>query len=284
MRKYSFVFLLLLSCRSNEGNVVAIRDFKPSLRPWLVQAAGIGIVGYDTATRYIRAHARDKELVLLSHSDQPILRAIALEEMMDRTTFDHFNVIMDHLDDTAMIAMDAGEWGFRQMTVSDFLVQERGKWKTEALRAITMDSILFHHDYLKAAYTAINRVNLNAALYPHVRRMVQRDRDYRDIEDAWLAHDSSAAILRAIVERKPFMPCRIDTGTPRRTLVQAIWDNPCPAYAELRQETLAWKRYYAYSDSVAGVYPIDVGPNLDTAVRPEPVRWGNRSTPAGGND
>lgn len=352
MRNYVFIGLLLfLSCRSGDKKLAAIRDFGPSLRPWLVRAAGTGIAGYDTATRFIEAHATDKELMSLSRSEQPLLRAIALETMMNRPSFDHFKVIMDHLDDTAIITMDAGEWGFRQRTVSDFLVESCGKWKTIADRAKTMDAILLHHDYLRAAYSCLWRVELTAAYYPHLRKMAQQDRDYEEIEDALYAlaqyrkkedvsliksiilrnlssrvrertfrlirdypdtaymtvlgyffprrfyrqicinqgddwgeiyieavgcykNDSSAAILKAMLERKPFVPCRVDTVTLRGAIIHAIWDNPCPAYAELRRETLGWKKYFDYHDT-ADILRIDNPYDTfkDTVVRPEPVSW-----------
>ena len=351
MRKYIFLFLLLfLSCKPEDKRLVAIRDFEPSLRPYLVDAAGTGVVGYDTATLYIQKNATDKELVLLSRSEQPILRAIALSAMMDRPSFDHFSVIMDHLDDTAMVALDAGEWGFWRRTVSDYLVERCGKWKTEADRARTIDAILLHHDYLRAAYTALPKVELSAAYYPHIRNMVQRDRDYAEIEYALYAlarykkkediqlikdiifrnngwrmtetsfglikdfpdtaymetleeyfprrfyhticrqggdvagvyietvgsykNDSSAAILKAILDQKPFMPCRVDTSILRRTLVHAIWDNPCPAYTALRRNIEGLIRYYNYKDT-AGVLSIDLPSDTfkDTVVRPEPVHW-----------
>jgi len=99
MRKVKWTCLLLtvaglaVSCRS--GDAVAIRDFDPSLRPFLVMAVATGIVGPNEGRNYIDKHATDKELVLLSRSEHPILRAIAFEEMLSRGTFDHFRLVME---------------------------------------------------------------------------------------------------------------------------------------------------------------------------------------------
>lgn len=80
-------------------------------------AVSTGIVGYDSASTFIQKHATNEELTLLGRSEHPILRTVALREMLSRTGFDHFGVIMNHLNDTATVAIDAGEWGIWFRTV-----------------------------------------------------------------------------------------------------------------------------------------------------------------------
>src|SRR5687767_1037781 len=116
-----FVFLAMITtgCNRSNRNTYAIRDFRPSLQPSLIEVVSKGIVGFDTATRFIQSHASDKELRQLARSEHPVLRAVAFRTMLDRPSFNHFDVIMNNLDDTATVATDAGEWGIRYSTISD---------------------------------------------------------------------------------------------------------------------------------------------------------------------
>jgi hypothetical protein len=178
---------LLFSCGSRHGNSVAIRDFNASLQPFLIKAASTGIVGYDDATQYIEKHATDKELVLLGCSEQPILRAIAFREMLRRPTFDHFQVIMSHLDDTAIVSVDAGEWGSCYRMVSDVVI-ESAKWKTIGDKDKTVEEVITRHNYLRSAYTILRGVELQKeSYYPYIREMASREREFEERELALYA-------------------------------------------------------------------------------------------------
>jgi hypothetical protein len=178
--------IFLCSCSHRNTPPYAIRDFDPSLQPYLTQAVGTGIVGFDKATLYIKTHATDEQITRLSQAENPMLRAIALREMIRRPGFNHFNVIMSHLDDTAMIAWDAGEWGIKFCSVSDDMVSN-GKWKTKADHDRTADEIIRKHDYLAAAYAAMDFMPLKPNYYPHLKVMVLRDLPFQRIEEALLA-------------------------------------------------------------------------------------------------
>src|SRR5215467_2999665 len=109
----SFIVILILvgamGCKRTTKFSYAINDFRESLQPYLEQVVSNGIVEYDTATRFIQVHATDKELIQLSHSEHPVLRAIAFRTMLDRPSFDHFSLIMNNLDDTAIVPITDGE-------------------------------------------------------------------------------------------------------------------------------------------------------------------------------
>jgi hypothetical protein len=357
MRKVKWRYLLLMvaglagSCRS--GDVVEIRDLDPSLRPFLVKAVAAGIVGSNEGRNYINEHAADKELVLLSRSEHPILRAIAFEEMLSRRTFDHFRLVMEHLDDTAIVAVDWGEWGVQLRTVSDHIIGN-AKWKTEADKKKTIDEIIMKHDYLRSAYNGLWKAEIQEKYYPHIKKMAQRDvefiireealftlakfrkrediplikevlmeyslqmgrsswrlmteypdtsymellQDYyrrrfykvicrdRNLEKAGCyietlasyRSDSSAKILKEILDRKPMVPCTTDTVTLRQQLVRSIWDNPCTEYATLRGQISAEMRGLLKRDSIDKAWNAENSIQLDTTgfyrdTAAEPVRW-----------
>ncbi len=175
--------IFLCSCSQRNTPPYAIRDFDPLLQPYLTKAVGTAVVGFDTATLYIENHATDDQITRLSQAESPMLRAIALREMIRRPGFNHFNVIMSHLDDTAMIAWGAGEWGIMFHTVSDDMISN-GLWKTKADHDRTADEIIRKHDYLAEAYSALNFMPLKPDYYPHLKIMILRDRPFEQIEKA----------------------------------------------------------------------------------------------------
>ena len=155
---YGSLVTVLCACSNpghpGAGGTYAIRDFGDSLRPYLVTIVSVGIVGYDSATRFVRAHASNEVLQQLSASEHPVLRAMALTAMLDKPGFDPFTVLMTHLDDTAVVTVDIGEFGTRYSTVSDRLISE-STWKTQEDKDKTIDAVLTKHNYLNSAYTVL---------------------------------------------------------------------------------------------------------------------------------
>jgi hypothetical protein len=178
------------SCKRDGQNSFAIRDFNETLQPYLVKIVSQEIVNYDTATRFIKQHATDKELKQLSNSEHPVLRALAFREMLDRPTFDHFDLMMNNLDDTAIVATDAGEWGIRYLRVSDDMLQN-GKWKDTLARLETIKEIVLKHNFLSSAYGRLSDLEPEEVYYPHIKQMAQRERnlfdDFEQTEDALYA-------------------------------------------------------------------------------------------------
>jgi hypothetical protein len=123
----------LLSCQPKDRLSYAIRDFDPTLQPYLTAAVSTGLIGYDSASRFIREHTSTEDLRRLTHSEHPLLRTLALWALVERPSVDHFAVIMGNLSDTAVVLEDRGEFGDRQIRVSDFLLQH-AKWRSLAAR------------------------------------------------------------------------------------------------------------------------------------------------------
>ncbi|HXO78082.1 MAG TPA: hypothetical protein VN824_22665, partial [Puia sp.] len=115
-------------------------------------------------------------------------------------------------------------------------------------------------------------------------RVICRDRDIEKAGNyietlASYRSDSSARILKEILNRSPMAPCNTDTVTLRRQLIRSIWNNSCAAYATLREQISAEMRALLKRDSIneawnaANSFPLDSAnyPKKDTAA--EPVRW-----------
>ncbi len=168
--------MLFLSCKNDEGNTYAIRDYRKSLQPHLARIVNKGIVSHDTVLSNITT---DNELIQLSRSEQPIIRSLALREMLSRKTFNHFDVLMNHLSDTARVFTDQGEFGVWYEMVSDNLV-DLARWKNQASKDKTIDEVLIKHNYLRSAYIILLKIEPQEKYYSIIKDMATRPRRLTD--------------------------------------------------------------------------------------------------------
>jgi hypothetical protein len=166
----TFIFY---SCDNSSKYPYAIKDFREKLQPHLIKMVEKGIVmGSDSALRHM---ATDEELVRLGRSEHPILRAAAFREMLERKSFNHFDILMEHLDDTALVFIDAGEFGIWDRTVSDDILQEAG-WKTQEAKSKTVEQVISKHNYLQSAYIILDGLEPKEKYYSFIKDMATRPR------------------------------------------------------------------------------------------------------------
>ncbi|MEP7317888.1 MAG: hypothetical protein ABI921_04090 [Panacibacter sp.] len=175
---YPLIITLFFSC-SNQSNYnqYAIRDFSSSLQPYLTSIVSSDIAQWDTSTSYLETHTSDKELEQLSHSEHPVLRAVALRAILRRKSMDHFDILMNHLDDTGHLHFDFGEWGIGFTTVSDDLI-ENFEWENMEQRQKTIDAVITKHNYLNSAYTILPKIKATPEYYSYIKQMVQHQSTY----------------------------------------------------------------------------------------------------------
>ncbi|MHA4847829.1 hypothetical protein ACX0G7_26925 [Flavitalea antarctica] len=177
LRSKQFIYLILaftfFSCDKDGTYPYAIKDFREKLQPYLRKVVDEGIVMHSDSV--FRHMATDAELVRLGNSEHPIIRTAAFREMLQRKSFDHFDIIMGHLDDTALVFTDAGEFGIWDRTVSDDILQEAG-WKTEEAKNRTIEQVLIKHNYLRSAYTILQGLEPQEKYYPYIKDMATRPR------------------------------------------------------------------------------------------------------------
>ncbi|MFL5742928.1 MAG: hypothetical protein ACJ75B_22100 [Flavisolibacter sp.] len=177
---------ILCCCDNRSKYPYAIRDFREELQPDLVKMVQKGIVMYtDSAMQHM---ATDAELERLGRSEHPILRAAAFREMLKRKSFNHFEIVMKHLDDTALVFTDAGEFGIGDRTVSDDILQEAG-WKTQEAKNKTVEQVLSRHNYLRSAYIILKEFEPQEKYYPLIKDMATRPRRLDPYEGNELGFD-----------------------------------------------------------------------------------------------
>jgi hypothetical protein len=162
-----------LSCKNKQGNTYAIKDFRKSLQPFLFNIVSKGIVTYHDNSQI--KSITDNELIRIGKSENPVLRATVFKEMLDRNSFNHFDIIMNHLDDTAIVATDAGEFGIWFQTVSDYILQD-ATWETSQTKNMTIEQVLTKHNYLRSAYTILLQLKPQEKYYSYIRDMATRPR------------------------------------------------------------------------------------------------------------
>jgi hypothetical protein len=83
--------------------------------------------------------------------------------------------------------------------------------------------------------------------------------------------DRSAQILSAILSRKPFMPCPTDISSLKSQLIRSIWNNPCPAYSKLKEQTRGDME--ELKKSVLEIYIPGDTVNHFKDTSSEPINW-----------
>jgi hypothetical protein len=209
------LIILFLSCKNDNHYTYAIKDFRKSLQPYLTKIVSKGIVMYyDSSLRHM---ATDNELMQLSKSEHPVLRASAFREMLHRKSFNHFHILMNHLDDTATVASDAGEFGTWYRTVSDDILDE-AKWKTKEDKNKTINEVITRHNYLKSAYRILAQTAPHEKYYSFIKDMATRKRNY-DEELGEQGFDDIQYALYALAKFKK----KDDIKIIREKLLENCW-------------------------------------------------------------
>jgi len=236
-------FTITTSALLNNGIPLLATNRRKTLQPYLTKVVSQGIVGFDPATKFIEKHTTDKELEQLSKSEHPVLRAVAFREMLERPSFNHFDLMMNNLDDTAIVATDAGEWGLWYFRVSDDMLMN-GRWRDSATRGRTIEEIILKHNFLTCAYLRAGWVETNEKFYPAIKEMVQRERGQFDTYE----QKSKAVYALAAFKKKEDIPLI------KEILQQNIWhgdettfdlmaDFPNDTYLEILEDFYP-KRFY----------------------------------------
>lgn len=209
-----------------------------------------GIVMHsDSALRHM---ATDGELERLGISEHPILRAAAFREMLQRKSFNHFDIVLKHLDDTAFVFTDAGEFGIWDRTVSDDILQE-AEWKTREEKNKTIDQVLTKHNYLRSAYIALWAFEPQEKYYSFIKDMATRPRRLDPYEGYELGFGDIEYALYGLAKFKK----KEDAQIIKNMLLKHVWrisdvsfqfmrDYPDTAYFDVLQ-TYHRRQFYKFS-------------------------------------
>lgn len=204
----------------------------------------------------LRHLVTDEELKQLAQSEHPVLRATAFREMLWRKSFNHFNVLMKHLDDTAIVPTDAGEFGIWYRTVSDDILQ-KAKWKTQEAKNKTIEQVLTKHNYLRSAYLILSGIEPQEKYYRFIKDMATRPRRL-DEEGYELGFDDIEYALYGLAKFKK----KEDIKIIKEQLTKNVWrisdvsfrlmkEYPDTAYLDILQ-TYHRRQFYKFSGNRRG--------------------------------
>lgn len=181
----AFIFFLqsLVGCKDKVVEKKAIKDFRVDIQPKLTAMVAKGISYYSD---FEDSSITDNDLRQLSNCEHALIRAASLKEMLNRSSFHQKEVVLTHLDDSAVVLADRGEFGVFQRFVSDELLDQT-IWKNKQERDEVADIVLLNYPNLSGAYIIAPKLKPLEKYYPNLRMMVQQERDYTDIEQALYA-------------------------------------------------------------------------------------------------
>jgi len=140
-------------------------------------------------------------------------------EMLDRGSFNHFDIVMNHLDDTAVVATDNGEFGIWFQTVSDYLLG-RTSWKTIQAKNKTIDEVLIKHNYLRSAYTILSQIEPQEKYYSSIKDMAIRSRRLDRYESYELGFDDIEYALYGLAKFQK----KVDVQIIKNKLMKHVWE------------------------------------------------------------
>jgi hypothetical protein len=244
------LIVCIFSCKNEQGNFYAIKDFRKSLHSFLFKIVSEGIVTHHDSSDI--KSITDDELIRLGKSENPVLRATAFSEMLDRSSFNPFDVVMKHLDDTAIVATDNGEFGIKFETVSDCLIGRTG-WETAQARDKTIEQVLTKHNYLSSAYNILRNIEAQEKYYPYIKDMATRPRRLDRYGGYELAFYEIECALYGLAKFQK----KEDVQIIKNKLMKHVWDLsdvsfrlmkefPDTAYLDVLQ-TYHWRQFYKFS-------------------------------------
>ncbi|TAD85470.1 MAG: hypothetical protein EAY75_11345 [Bacteroidetes bacterium] len=202
MRTYlvAIIVISLFSCKSATKYPYAIRDFHADIQPTLESLASKGILNNNTALeKELTEKLSKNDLKKLSKCDVPLLRAFALESLLELEGYltAKIDFAFEHLDDTACVAIDMGEFGIYRVLVSDYLLNRFNSKVMDSLlsRKLVLE-LLQNRPYLRSTYSVIDGLVMRPEYYPLIRKLVVLDKKPALIYEDFEGGDAEKMLLK----------------------------------------------------------------------------------------
>ena len=184
--KLLILILLFAGCKTYKTKYpYSLSDFNPELRMRLekiVQNGGLcDITNEDDSAspeyyKYFSEHVSVDELHKLIICEHPLIRAFAFHYLCYKDSSNIDKILLDHLDDTAIITYCMGEFGETYVSVSDYFIGQ-SRMKTTILKSDLKDNVITNHTYLSNAYRFISELeNPEEKYYLTIKQMAKNPR------------------------------------------------------------------------------------------------------------
>jgi hypothetical protein len=175
--RFAALAIVLSSCNGYKTKYpYSLDDFKPELRKQLEKIVADGghcLANDNTVLRYMKDEIPNSVLIKMNKSEHPILRAFAFTALIRKKAPNLDNLLLKNLDDTAIVSYCAGEFGPRETTVADYILDE-SRGKTNLLKSDLIETVIVKHPYLiHAATFFIREIDTDEKYYPALKKIIQ---------------------------------------------------------------------------------------------------------------
>lgn len=172
------IFLLFLasffffSCQKEKFNQ-DVDDFRSELRPALKSLLGDNYLpSRDTVARsFLTEHATIQDLEQLMDCKYPMLRIIAYQTIVDRQEYEYFNLLLNHLSDTARVKFWFDEDILNNSQISSLMImkanEDNGLSPIQKKQLIR--TVLLQHPYLDISNSMIRDIEPDEEFYELIK-------------------------------------------------------------------------------------------------------------------
>lgn len=129
--KLTVLVIILSGCNNYKTKYpYSIIDFRPELRKDLEKIVVVGIAyPYETSEEDEKFNKKCSvdDLRKLMQCEHPLIRARAFSQLVKKDSANIENILLASLNDTAIIAVDQGEWGTPMMYCADYYLRAANK-------------------------------------------------------------------------------------------------------------------------------------------------------------
>lgn len=193
MRKTIFVFLiisLLFSCQQRGKYPFKTSDFRIELKQQLEKLASENMLpSTDTTARhFLRDSCTKDELLKILNSNIPLLRIISYITIVNRHEPDYFEILLNHLDDTAKVNEVWDGDVYMISTVSDVMISKllNERKLSRIQKDILIDSVLLKASDLDVSYFMIKDIRPNERYYKVIK--LKSEIKTWNVEQMWVIY------------------------------------------------------------------------------------------------
>lgn len=211
IKHFAVLFLatmLLAACQRNIKYPYAIRDFDAEVQPLLERLATLNILNnnWDVQQELVEKLS-SRELQKLSKCDVPLLRAFAMQTLIERNKEQSakMDIAFTHLDDTACVDIDWGEFGICRSLVSDHVLNDLDVNKIDSVFANKLiRELLTNRSYLRETYSSqTERAYKWPDGYQLIRNMVENNYRPAKINEPIEGGETEIMLLRLAAFQRP---------------------------------------------------------------------------------
>jgi transposase len=226
------LIIFLSSCNSYKTKYpYSLSDFKPELRKDLEKVVANGGMCINEASDFnsFTKEISASDLQKLLNCEHPLLRAFAFNILCKKEGFNIDKILVDRLDDTAIITFCMGEWGEEQEPVADYFI-DASKDHTSIPKSTLFETVIAKHPYLiHSASFFLRELSVDQKYYPYLKKIIENKYPwhYRIEEDLiqelsrYKRNEDTALIAKALDKR---------WFKKEEHKFELIENNPSPAY------------------------------------------------------